>query len=291
MPREEQAQDALIVRYLLGGLPEDQAAEVEDRAFADEGYLAEIQAAEADLIDAFVRGELPEADRRSFEHRFLASPQRRSKVEFARTLTRLADQYSGVPAVRETSSPLQALINLIRGWNPGLQFAAGLAALVCVVGVSWLLVHDSQMRSQVAALQEQTGALQRQLDEERKRPAPQGTAAPVAALTLLPGLPRSESSKAQLVLHAGAQLARIEIQLEARDDYPRFRAELRTVAGEEILTNSNLRSRRNAGGLTVTFEVPVTVLANDQYELSLKGLPADEPSKDIGYYYFSVLRR
>src|ERR1044071_1499675 len=81
--------EKLISRYLLGELSEEQQAEIEDRAFADNEYLASITAVENDLIDEYVRQELSEADRRRFESRFLASAERRKRVEFAKALKRI----------------------------------------------------------------------------------------------------------------------------------------------------------------------------------------------------------
>jgi ChrR Cupin-like domain len=78
--------ERLLVKYLLGDATEDEQILVEDRALADTRYRAELEAAEADLIDAYVRGELARSERHAFELRFLMSPHRRSKVEFARAL-------------------------------------------------------------------------------------------------------------------------------------------------------------------------------------------------------------
>src|SRR4051812_7338736 len=87
--RPEPVDESLLVRYLLGNLTEEEQVRVEDQAFAEPDYLRAIEAAEADLIDYYVRGELAQADRQAFERRFLTSPQRRGKVEFARALARV----------------------------------------------------------------------------------------------------------------------------------------------------------------------------------------------------------
>src|SRR5215211_5709259 len=81
--------EKLISRYLLGELSEEQQVEIEDRAFANKEYLASITAIENDLIDEYVRHELSEADRRKFESRFLASAERRKRVEFAKAFARV----------------------------------------------------------------------------------------------------------------------------------------------------------------------------------------------------------
>src|ERR1051325_3604602 len=80
--------EKLIARYLLGDLPEEQQVEIEERAFADKDYLALVTAVENDLIDEYVRRELSETERRKFESRFLASAERRKRVEFAKALAR-----------------------------------------------------------------------------------------------------------------------------------------------------------------------------------------------------------
>ncbi len=83
-------------------------------------------------------------------------------------------------------------------------------------------------------------------------------------------------------------VAHIEIQLEPRDDYPRFRAELRTLSGEEVLIRGSLPRRAGTAGYTVSLDVPASALAMGQYELALKGILNDQSTQDIGYYYFSV---
>src|SRR6185295_972701 len=84
--------EKLISQYLLGELPEEQQVEIEDRAFSDKDYLATITTVENDLIDEYVRGELSAADQKRFENRFLASAERRKRVEFAKALRTVASE-------------------------------------------------------------------------------------------------------------------------------------------------------------------------------------------------------
>ena len=297
----------LLFKYLLGNLSEEEQVRIEDRAFADADYRVVLEATEADLIDAYVRGELSASERRAFEQRFLVSPQRRKKVAFARDLLRVTAEAKAVESLSPTRlSSWQAFVRVLRGWNPALQFAAGVAALVLVVGGSWLIVENGAMRSRVAALETRernlqagTDDLRRQLGDEQARArslADQlkdgqtagGSTSLIASLVLLPGLSRAENRPVQLVLKSSAQIAHIEIQLEPRDEYRRFRAELRTAAGEEILIRGNLPRQGTTPNYSVSFDVPVTALPAGQYELALKGILNDQSVHDIGYYYFSV---
>src|SRR5262245_48171266 len=123
--RSEPIDEALLVKYLLGTLTEKEQAGLEDRAFADPDFLVAVEATEADLIDAYVRGDFSETERRSFEQRFLVSPERRKKVAFARDLARVtAETKAAEPALSTRLSPRQLLVGLVRGWSPALQFAA-----------------------------------------------------------------------------------------------------------------------------------------------------------------------
>ena len=299
----ERIDEALLVKYLLGNLPETEQAAVEDRAFADGDYMGALEASEADLIDTYVRGGLSASERRAFEQRFLTSPSRRSKVEFARALAKVA---------AESAAPQQhiarpSFMDLLRTWSPALRLTTAFAALLCVAVTSWLMYQNGAMRSQIANLEThrrdletQQQSLRRQLADEQTRAAnsavgqqQQQSALPaaIASLVLLPGLSRAATQTERLVLTPATQMARIDIQLEARDDYPRFRAELRTRRGEEVLSRGNLTRRRVGAGYSVGFEVPASALTAGNYELSLKGVAGDGNMVDIAYHYFSVRKQ
>src|SRR6516165_10097461 len=147
--RAERVDEVLLVRYLLGYLSETEEVQVEDRAFADADYMGALETAEADLIDAYVLGGLSQSDRRAFEGRFLTSPNRWRKVEFARALAKVTTELaeSTRPPVR------QNVMSLIQGWSPRLRFAAAFGALVCVAAPSWLMFQNAAMRSRVAVLE------------------------------------------------------------------------------------------------------------------------------------------
>jgi len=304
MPTDEE----LLQNYLLGNLSEQERVHVEDRAFADPSYLGALEAAEADLIDAYVQGELSQADRRQFEHLFLASRQRRNKVEFAKALATVAAESKPLQfPVQERQSVWRAFLNLLYASHPALRFAAGMASLLVVAGTSWLVVQNVGMRSHVAALEAQgremrlhEQAVRQQLSEAQARAASlaaqsqkpsadSGRPQFLASLVFLPGLSRAGTSVQQLVLNSTVQLAHIEIQLELRDEYSRYRVELHTSGGDDVLARSNLTRRRTNSGYAVSFDVPSSALPAGNYELALKGV--GDQSTDIGYYYFRVVKQ
>jgi hypothetical protein len=286
----ERIDEQLLTDYLMGNLTEADESRVEDRVFSDSDTLAALEDAEADLIDAYVRGSLSEAERRAFERRFLASPSRRKKVEFARALARVTMQSM---VAREALGVWHRTLRFVRGWTPAMQFAAACSALVVIGGCAWLALQNAAMRSRLAEseaqrmqLQARNRDLSQRLQDGRGRgPAPLRQ---VPALVLLPGISRSEARVSQLTLPPSAQIAHIDIQLEARDEYPRFQAELRTQSGEEILTRANLRPGRKGDTRVVSFDMPASALTSGQYELALKGVGKDTSKTHVGYYYFVV---
>ena len=320
--------EKLISQYLLGELPEEQQIEIEDRAFSDKDYLATITAVENDLIDEYVRGELSDTDQKQFESRFLASAERRKRVEFARALRTVAHESPApekkVVQTAKTWSWRESLYAFLNGLNPAARLAFVAAMILVVVGAAWLFAETLRLRRQVTQLQAQSQAeqnLQQALEAERKRNAelnarldqekqqreqtdeslrqltetPEATTpapAPViASLTLLPGLSRSGGQKPALDLSNDARLVRLQIGIDPEEQYKSFAVELRTLAGRQVWNRENLAPRTRRGTRAVGLTLPATVLKSGEYELRLRGLTEGGGSEDVGFYYFNVRKR
>jgi Sec-independent protein translocase protein TatA len=300
----------LIVRYLLGDLPEAEQARLEDRAFSDREYLQTIEEAENDLIDDYVRGALSDAERRRFERGFAASAERKKKIEFARALARV------VPA-SEAATTLaavpwwKALFALPRGLNPALQFSMAAAAVLLVFGAAWLFVANRSLRTQIARLQaerqqqeetlrQQAAAerargeeLARQLERERARgdePA-QGNASFIASLFLPPGIGRGEDKRPKLALSPATRAVRLRVGLEQGDDFNRYRVEISAAQGQPVWTRDRLRAQTSPAGRVIDLRLPAGALPAGRYELALQGVNDSQPPEDLRYYYFDVQRR
>lgn len=318
--------EKLIARYLLGDLPEEQQVAIEDRAFADKDYLALVTAVENDLIDEYVRQELTPSERQQFERQFLASAERRKRVEFAKALAR-------VPAVPERTvvserakwSWRDSLYAFISGLNPAARFAVAAVMLLLLVGGAWLLTETLRLRSQLTQLQAQNQArqneLQQQVEAERRRseelnarltqeqqqreqsdeslrqlsetgdatnPPPRPI---VASLLLLPGLSRGGGDKASLVMPEAARLVRLQIGIDPDEPYKTFAVELRTAAGRQVWTRENLSARTRGRARAVSLTLPAAALKSGDYELRLSGRKEGGESEDVGFYYFDVKKR
>lgn len=316
-----------IVRYLLADLPEDEQARLEDRAFSDREYLQNIEDAENDLIDDYVRGALSDAQRRQFESRFLASAERQKKVEFARALARV------VPATEAATQPeavpwWEPLTTFLRGLNPALQFSMAAAALLFVFGAAWLFTVTRGLRTQVAQLQAErqtrqqqeetlrqqaagerarSAELTRQLERERahsqelarrlERDRARGSATGAsffASLFLPPGIGRGDERPAterpKLAVPPAARTARLRVGLEREDDFKSYRVEI-SAQGRPVWAQDRLRPQPSRAGPIINLSIPVEALNAGQYELTLKGVTDSQQTEVVRYYYFDVLKQ
>jgi hypothetical protein len=110
-PEKLEASDAVLLRYLLGVLPVDEAEPIEGASIVDDDIAARLNAMERDLIDNYIRGEMEGSSLTKFKSWYLSSPLRAQKVEAARAILRIAD---GVPddvtttATHPTAPPHEA---------------------------------------------------------------------------------------------------------------------------------------------------------------------------------------
>jgi hypothetical protein len=317
--------EKLIAQYLLGELPEEQQVEIEDRAFSDKEYLTNITAVENDLIDEYVRGELSGTERQRFETRFLASAERRKRVEFAKALrTVISEPVRSEKQDARRWSWRESLYAFFSGLNPAARLALVAAAILFIAVAAWLFVETQRLRRQVNQLQaeNQSGQnLQQALEAERKRntelnarldqekqqreqtdeslrqltetteatnPAPPPV---IASLVLLPGLSRGGDQKPSLDLSNDARLVRLQIGIDPEEQYKTFAVELRTSAGRQVWNRENLAARTRRGTRAVGLTLPATVLKPGDYELRLRGLTESGVAEDVGFYYFNVTKK
>jgi anti-sigma factor RsiW len=307
--------EKLIVQYLLGELTEEQRNEIEDQAFQSKEYMQEILNVESDLIDDYVRGEIPANRRSEFEKYFLASAERRRKVEFARALSAVTDEIKSETShseIRLSSVKINSLGAFIRSLNPVGAIAFAAAALILITGAAWLITDVIKLRSQLNQLQaerktqeQQRKELEQQLADERSRdealaaqlgqpkeedvpvPVPQpkqeqSERSSILALTLLPGLSRGEATAPKLTLKPEVQTVRLNIVIDPQDVYPKFGAEVYGPTGER-LSSQTVRGGRKMIGLSLAAKG----LQVGRYEVGLKGI-RDGASTELGYYYFEV---
>src|SRR5215475_2016523 len=134
--RQHGYDDQILIQYLLGSASDAETERLDELSIADDKFASRLRTAENDLVDSYVTGELEGAILERFESFYLASAERRGKVEFAESLKTLADR-SREPQVRHASSaPAGGAVG--RLWH-SKRFWGVAAAAVFLLAAGYLL--------------------------------------------------------------------------------------------------------------------------------------------------------
>ncbi len=146
-----------INAYLLGNLPEEKAEVFDELSFTDADFADELSAAEKDLVDAYIRGELTGKTLERFETHYLASPLRRDKVEFAGAFQVFAEkEFVKTAELNEEEKPQRKsgfFADLFAVPKLSLQWGFALAALAFLVFGGWLMLENSRLQNEVSQSQ------------------------------------------------------------------------------------------------------------------------------------------
>ena len=303
--------EILLRRYFLGDLPQGERARLEDRYFVDLELFEELLAAENDLIDAYVRGELTEAERQQFEMEYLTSPGRRDRLDFASVLSQVSALGEEALTPRRGSLWKKMWVALsIRQGIP--QWVLATAVVVIVASGSCLLVLNKKLRDGLqqaqagqAELRREENALRQQIAESKGTPKDQvhenQQGSEVAklepptglemTLRLTPGIARSTGMTPKtLVLSTPISQVRLQLMLE-RDEYKTYEAVLLTADGKEVARRRELKIHSTGGRTVVALRIPAQSINAGDYIVRLTGRTADGSQDDVASYSFRVLRR
>jgi hypothetical protein len=158
-----------LIRYLLKDLPDEQAAELEERFFSDDALFEQLEIAENELADDYAQGKLSGSRLEKFEAVFTDSPALRRKLEVSSLLYQAGAAEEKIPLADLTETTGEpgkiAAAPPARAEHPGWweriglylrapQLAAGFAVLVILLGGGWWLVrHNSQSNETLIAVQ------------------------------------------------------------------------------------------------------------------------------------------
>lgn len=304
-------------RFLLGNVSESERAEIEDRFLADDDFFQELLIGEDEMIDAYVRGELPAPERARFEQKLSTSQHLRERVEFAQTLFNSVSSKAVTAAAATIAAGAPARhVSWWRSWyeeffvrRPALGFTLAAVSLVIVLGSLWLLTDRGQTRP---APQQQAQTVPTATVMPRESPTPASTAEPptrdaensnrapvretprrtapvIATFTLLPGLERSETGSGALVLPAGTTEVRLRLMLESGDS-KQYRATLTTAEGRNLWSRTIAKGRSNKYA-DLTLNLPANLLKSDDYILDLSSINPDGKWESVADYSFRIVKK
>ncbi|MGA2117914.1 MAG: hypothetical protein ABSH56_24570 [Bryobacteraceae bacterium] len=297
-PTTPEPDDERIISYLLGA-PDERLDEL---AVADDNFAARLAAAENDLVDAYVRGELSRESRERFESSYLTSERRREKASFAEAFLLWS---------RAIPAPADA-----RRWPHGRwpvpRWALGLAACLALLVSGGLLYRSQRLHERVAkfraasATSEQGGPKsQNQIEaqpsasaprslesapDERQKGAQRPRSQSLVALVLLPQT-RGIVSPPTLRLEPRGEDAAFRLELES-DESPAYRVTLKDQATNlPVWESGTLKGEMHGGSPSVTASLPWSLLKPQDYNFELSGTAPDGSPDLIGSYAFRVVIR
>ena len=307
--RHEAPDDALLVRYLLGSVPEDDAERFDELSVVDDDFVVRLSAIEHDLVDAYARGELSGEVLEQFRSAYLSSPGGREKVTFAETLLTYQSRLQGVRAPSRQSKPL-SWVGVTRQWA-----FAGLTAVV-LAACGYLLAENAQLRRQVtearttqADLRQREQQLQQQLESRRSadreaeaelarlrasldrletqngtKPEPDRNI--VISLMLTP-ITRGAGDLAMISVPVRATALELTLEVDP-DEFREYRAALSESSTRRVVWRGG--RVMILPGRIAKVRVPASLLLGQTYSLELRGEARSEPPRLVDSYAFRVVR-
>jgi hypothetical protein len=310
--------DRLLTQYLLGSLPLEEIERLDELSIADDDFAAKLNSAEKDLVDAYVRGELPAADAHQFKSAYLSSPKRREKVRFAETFLSFQRPAATPPVVVRAGvtqsdrheSVLKRLLGGVwsgtsRSSKAGFAPQWGLAgaALVLLIASGYLLKTNLELRQQVsrsdserALLAQKEQQLQHRLavgqaanaanpGTEKNNPQPSIDHLKVAAFVLMPTL-RGSGPPPIVSWSAGTDLVVLKLEMES-SDFATYQVAIQDSASRQIAWQSaSLRPFSEDDRRTVSFALPPNLLKPANYLVQLKGIRPNGTTELASSYPF-----
>jgi hypothetical protein len=320
-PGNQVCDDQLLIRYLLGLLPEEETERLDELSIVGDDFACRLRDVENDLVDAYACGELSGETLARFQSTYLSSAERREKVRFAEALLASGGGAAAAPAgdaaagnaragkasaaMPPTTNPRDGSTQRSRLFAlPRFTLNWGFAGAMClmIAGGGYLLLERQSLRSQLdraqadrAALHQRERELQKQLEgqgpDANHRAAETGapSRAPKAVTFLLLAQTRGIGQVAAIAVPPGIDRALLQLQLEF-DDFPRYRTALKDPVTSQILWRSQSLTASSLGGnRVVSASLPASLLKPQNYTVELTGVPANGPAELIGSYPFRVV--
>jgi anti-sigma factor RsiW len=312
-PDSQPVSEAVLRRYLLGELSGDELDGLEEQIFSNEQCVEQLSLVEDDLIDAFVRGELPDPEREHFEAHFLSSPRRRERVALTRGWL-VPIQTMGRPAepTEEPARPASVTVMTPRGRKPvsawifGPWAALPAAAVVLVMATAGLMNRFNQntaLRKQIEELRSQVAARPSSTDSQKNTEllaevrreiqrelqgfgGAAGAGTPPLSFVLTPGVQRGANRREQrLVIPPGGNSIELSLALTHTTAYRSYRVVLQDPDGKEVWGKSQILASKEGADRSLKVVVPANVLRDGEYKALITGVTAAGEVEDVDDYY------
>jgi hypothetical protein len=262
-----------IREYLLGQSAPDDSTFVEEMLLTDDEFYQQLLIIEDELVDRYLAGLLTDPERESFENYFLAAPERREKLRFARNLKKYVNRAKGdrtsvadySKTVTDRHSSPAPVLQPKRVWprlNPILSYSLAAAAVVAltIAGIVIFRAWNSTPHTGKAL-----------------------------AVELVPGISRGEEGIKQITVPTDIATVQLQLKVSNISAYQTYRAILETANGREISRQDDLRSDPAFKERIISL-IPADLLKPGDYSLKLSGLNRQGEFEDVARYNFRVTK-
>jgi len=320
----------MLYAYLLGSLPNEDTERLDEMTFTDPSFADQVDAAEKDLVDSYVNGELTGDVLKGFESYYLSSPRRRQNIEFARALQDFGGrEINGRAAVAAAGSEktgiFAGIIRALGGLLDGRRaFALGAAVMVvALLGIgSWLVISGlrNQNGAQIAKTNQNAG-LPVNILPPPASPAPsptenrvgnggtnvkpetnvnQPSPSPTPKKVLDEPKPVIASITLLPPLRGGEKLPQLQVKPETTSasfnldleagDYASYRVALVDQGSGKHIWQVSSLKPRGKGSRSLAINLPAKLLSTQVYSFAVSGTKQDGTTENIGDYPFRVVR-
>jgi hypothetical protein len=305
--------EARLKSYLLDQLGADDRAEIEREYFEDDDKFGALLAVEDELVNQYVRREMPEQERLLFERTFLATPAGRERVRVAGILrgavARLDDDGRGMPPGRRAFSWRARLAS----GGIGYRWAAAVALLILVSAGLWSLFEIGRLRDRIHDLDTARETLQRDAEAAREEtvaeqaransyqeelqrlrsvaPAQSKTSRPSSTVTLslVPVALRSAGEPDQVVVGVDTRVVELDLAVDSSQKLESFRVALED-AGRPVGSIEVLKVQAQVPGV-ITVAIPASMLTPGVSYTARLERPGGQRAPEIHRYEFRVVAR
>jgi len=256
----------VIRRYALGALSGAQLEEAETRLLTDDDFADDLDAIEAELADEYVAGELTASEHAQFAERLRRSATLRERVAAAHILADAGARHR--PTARANAF--------------GRWLLAAAAGAVIMAGGFW-------MTRSTPVVPPAGGNAPAPVPTPPAVTTPDPRPAPVATIVLFGAVVRDETTVPAFVVRDTSGQVRIEIHLDAGDDYPSYDVAIETGSGRIVTARQAMSAAKDAGGPVVIVEVPAEQLPPGRYAARISGRRASTATL-IALYPFRSTR-
>lgn len=279
--KEEAATDALLRRFLLGKIDDEERQRIESLFLTDSVMKERILAAEQQLIDDYVEDCLSTADRETFLSIYGETAAQRRKLRIAKSIQQWAlDQPQTPSPVPEPAiSAWGRLMERLRR-KPVLIIPIAVAAALVIAVLVWVNSRRTERHREYLALNQELAQLN---TPSSLREVPPG----MPLLILKPGSVRSVESESELKRRPESSVAELRLLWMQQEEYPTYQAVLRRLGDDRSYPIPPVAAGMEDGKV-IRVRIPVYMLARGTYQIELSGVSAAGTKTPPEVYSFTV---